>query len=84
MGDMFGIIPRVEEEDCNGKLCVNDGGIVHSITWYSRGDIGTPFVSQRVIFLNMDSHTRLSPFTLGRDTEVQFVEVSQVRNIMQQ
>ena len=76
MGDMFGIIPRVEEEDCDGKLCVNDGGLVHSITWYSRGDIGTPFLSQSVISLNMDRHST-SPFTLGRDTEVKSVEVSQ-------
>ena len=29
MGELIGIIPRVEEDVRNGKLCVNDGGVVH-------------------------------------------------------
>jgi hypothetical protein len=40
-GELFGIIPRVEEEVRNGKLCVNDGGVVHYITLYPYSDIGT-------------------------------------------
>ena len=42
MGELIGIIPRVEEEVRNGKLCVNDGGgCTFYYTLYSRGNIGT-------------------------------------------